>query len=132
MTHRGVETDETLPAPSPPREEIGQLVARYLGEAPRAGVGRRPAHAARAEDEIYRRAGFDGPRRVTVPRGKVFLRSEDEIVSSVFSLSSSAPHLFGDRRDAFERDLRELLRTASPEGRFAEKAREIELSIWSP
>ena len=129
-THRGVATDEPLPAPSPPREEISQLVARYLGDTPRAGRGRRPAHASRAEDDVYRRAGFNGPRRVTVPRGEVFLRSEDEIVASVFSLSSAAPHLFGERRDAFERDLRALLRAVSPDGRFAEKAREIELSIW--
>jgi SAM-dependent methyltransferase len=130
-THRGVETDEPMPAPSPPRDQIAQLVAGYLGDAPRAGAGRRPDHRARAEDDVYRRAGFHGLRRVTVPRGEVFLRSEDEIVSSVYSLSSAAPHLFGNRRDAFERDLRELLRTASPDGRFAEKAREIELSIWS-
>jgi hypothetical protein len=49
----------------------------------------------------------------------------------VFSLSSAAPHLFGDRLGDFERDLRGLLRSVSPAGRFAEKAREIELSIWS-
>ena len=91
-----------------------------------------PARVARGEDDVYRRAGFEGPRRVTVPRGEIFLRSEDEIVASVFSLSSAAPHLFGERRDAFERDLRALLRTVSPDGRFAEKAREIEISIWQP
>lgn len=130
-THRGVATDDPLPAPSPPREEITQLVARYLGDSPRAGRGRRPDGAARAEDDVYRWAGFDGPRRVTVPRGEVFLRSEDEIVASVFSLSSAAPHLFGERREAFERDLRALLRTVSPDGRFAEKAREIELNVWT-
>jgi hypothetical protein len=76
-------------------------------------------------------AGFAGPRRIVVPRGEVFLRSEDQIVASVFSLSSAAPHLFGDRLGDFERDLRGLLRSVSPAGRFAEKAREIELSIWS-
>jgi SAM-dependent methyltransferase len=126
-THRGVATDQPLPAPSPPREEISELVVRYLG-----GLGRPPARVARGEDDVYRRAGFEGPRRVTVPRDEIFLRSEDEIVASVFSLSSAAPHLFGERRDAFERDLRALLRTVSPDGRFAEKAREIEFSIWQP
>ena len=98
-THRGVATDEPLPAASPTARgdhAAGRSLPRRLAprrSRPQAG------RAARAEDDVYRRAGFDGPRRVTVPRGEVFLRSEDEIVASVFSLSSAAPHLFGERRD---------------------------------
>ena len=41
-------------------------------------------------------------------------------------------HLFADRRPEFERDLRRLLWTATPAGRFAEGAREIELVLWRP
>jgi hypothetical protein len=48
----------------------------------------------------------------------------------VFSLSSAAPHLFGDRREAFEGELRTLLRRTSPAGRFAEQARAVELVVW--
>jgi hypothetical protein len=59
------------------------------------------------------------------------MRTEDEIVASVFSLSSAAPHLFADRLDEFEEELRRLLRQASPGGTFAEKARYIELVIWT-
>ena len=79
-----------------------------------------------------RAAGYREPRRVMVPRGEVFNRSEDEIIASVYSLSWAAPHLFGDRRTAFEADLRELLRRSSPSGRFYERARDIELVIWRP
>jgi hypothetical protein len=57
-------------------------------------------------------------------------RSEDDVVASVFSLSWAAPHLFGGRREDFERELRRLLRRTSPEGRFAEHARDVELVIW--
>jgi hypothetical protein len=50
---------------------------------------------------------------------------------SVFSLSWAAPHLFADRIGTFENELRRLLRRASPDARFAERAREIELVIWT-
>ena len=75
-------------------------------------------------------AGFSGPRRVTVA-GHIYERSEEEVVASVFSLSWAAPHLFADRIGTFENELRRLLRRASPDGRFAERAREIELVIWT-
>jgi hypothetical protein len=56
----------------------------------------------------------------------------DEVVSSVFSLSSAAPHLFGDRLGEFERELRELLDAAALDGRFGERMREIALMVWRP
>jgi hypothetical protein len=42
-----------------------------------------------------------------------------------------APHLFGDRLDVFEAELRALLRETSPDGRFSERAREIALELWT-
>ena len=127
-----METDEPLPAPSPPRDEIADLVARYLGSVRRAGRGTLPDGTPGGQDEVFERAGFGDRHVVRVPRGEVVVRSEDEIVASVFSLSSAAPHLFGDRLGGFERELRALLRRASPDGRFAEIAGEIQLSIWRP
>ena len=79
-----------------------------------------------------RHAGFTGPQRVTVERGEIVDRSVDEVVSAVFSLSGSAPHLFGNRLDAFEDDLRRLLLGISPGGWFSERTREIALVIWRP
>jgi hypothetical protein len=49
-----------------------------------------------------------------------------------FSLSSSMPHLFGERRDAFETDLRLLLQAANPTEIFSEQLREIAADIWRP
>ena len=77
-----------------------------------------------------RQTGFTGPMRVTVERGEVVHRSLDEVVSAVFSLSGSAPHLFQNRLGDFESDLRRLLRAASPTGWFSERTREIALVIW--
>lgn len=124
-THRGV--GET--PPEPPHDRIDELVARYLGPVRRAGQSLLPDGTARHEEQIMVDAGFSGPTRLTVP-GRLLDRTEDEVVASVFSRSLSAPHLFGDRLDEFEAELRELLRAAAPDERFSELAREIDLVIW--
>ncbi|HEY6682309.1 MAG TPA: SAM-dependent methyltransferase, partial [Propionibacteriaceae bacterium] len=79
----------------------------------------------------YRAAGFSGPQRIEVP-GDIVERSSDQIVAGIFSLSSSTPHLFEGRRDAFEADLRRLLREANPTSIFSEQMREIAADIWRP
>ena len=77
-------------------------------------------------------AGFRGPTRLELAGGRVLDRTEDEVVASVFSRSSGAPHLFGERLAEFEAELRGLLRQAAPDGRFSERARPIELVLWRP
>jgi len=134
-THEGVDADVPLPHPRPPRSEITALVRRFLGADRRAGQGTRPdvtsseEETGRQEAEIYRAAGFRRPTRIEIP-GRPVIRSADEVVASVFSLSSAAPHLFGDRVRDFETDLRELLARASPAGRFSEYMRETAIDIW--
>jgi SAM-dependent methyltransferase len=123
-THEGVEG-------SVPRAEITELVRAYLGSVRRAGQGTLPDGTAGGEPEIYRAAGFRGPRRFEVP-GRVVTRTADEVVAGVFSLSSAAPHLFGDRRAQFEAELRRLLHRASPAGTFTERLREIAVDLWHP
>jgi hypothetical protein len=60
----------------------------------------------------------------------VLERTWDDIVAGVFSMSFSAPHLFGERLGAFETDLRALLRKASPSGRFSERQPSTEVFVW--
>jgi SAM-dependent methyltransferase len=131
-THRGVAGDDLLPHPRPPWERIDDLVASYLGPVRRAGQGALPAGTRAGEEEIMRQAGFAGPTRIEVDGGLVVERGIDEIVSAVFSLSSSAPHLFADRLSNFEADLRRRLWEASSSGRFAERRREIAVVVWRP
>ena len=128
-THQGAVAEG--PHPAPPHDAITDLVRRYLGPVRRAGQGVLPQGTASGEAEIYRAAGFGGPRRFEVP-GQVVTRTTDDVVAAVFSLSSSAPHLFGDRFAAFETELRELLRQASPAGTFSERPREIAVDVWRP
>jgi SAM-dependent methyltransferase len=138
-THQGVDGDRTLAHPRPPRGEIGDLVKRFLGPDRRAGQGSLPdvlpdaasseGERGRLEAEVYRAAGFSDPTRIDVP-GRVVVRSADDVVASVFSLSSAAPHLFGQRTDEFEAALRDLLGKVSPDGRFSEQMREIAVDVW--
>ena len=46
------------------------------------------------------------------------LRDSESVLSGYFSMSSSAPHLFGNRLEDFAAEVRELLMLRSPEGIF--------------
>jgi SAM-dependent methyltransferase len=129
-THRGDSSVDALPRPRPPYEQINELVRSYLGPARRAGRSSLPHGTPGDEDDVFREAGFVGPSRFEVPRGQVIERSIDEVVAATFSLSSSTPHLFGARRAEFEAELRALLTTASDEGRFCERIRDVAFDIW--
>lgn len=113
--------------PAPPLEAIDQLRDRYLGPRRRAGQSIRETSPG-DEDDVLRAAGFAGPQRVIVPDGRVITRTVDDLVAERLSMSASAPHLFGDRLDAFEAELRELLTAAG--GSFAITAPDNELKIW--
>jgi SAM-dependent methyltransferase len=128
-THEGMDTDAELPHPRPPRQAIAHLVRRYLGAERRAGQGVLAAGTPGDEDDVYCHAGFHGPLRLEVP-GRVVERTAEEIAASVYSLSSSAPHLLGDRLGAFDRELRQLLAGASADGLFSEQMRSITISVW--
>jgi SAM-dependent methyltransferase len=112
----------TLPFPPPPGDALDQLRRRYLGDDRRAGRGIRNT-SPDGEDAVFRQAGFLPAETVTVPDQRAVEQTADDLVAWVFSSSSTAPHLFGDRRDAFEADVREILALASPAGRF---------SVWLP
>jgi SAM-dependent methyltransferase len=129
-THRGVEGTDELPHPRPPWDDIDKLVVRYLGPVRRAGQSVLPTGTRGGEEEIMRAAGYRGPTRIVVGGNEVEDRSVDDIVASVFSLSSSTPHLLGPDLAAFEADLRDLLTKAADNGVFSERRREIEAVIW--
>lgn len=116
--------------PLPPYDEIGRLVAHYLGPTRRAGRGTLPAGTPGDEASVLAAVGFEAPQRVPVPGGEIVTASVDDVVARCFSTSGSTPHLFGPHRDDFERDLRAVLDAASPTGRFAERVRDAKLVVW--
>lgn len=129
-THEGVVGAVGLPRPAPAREGITELVRGYLGPHRRAGKAVITQELSSNEDLVFRSAGYEGPERVEVVAGDIVIRTEDEVIASVLSLSSSASHLFGPRLPKFAADLRSLLRAVSPDGVFAEQQRDITLSLW--
>lgn len=128
-THGGVDTDEPLPPPRPPRAAVDRLLREVLGPDRRAGRGVRPAGIGGDEEQVYRAAGFRGPQRLELPARPVE-RSAAEVRASVYSLSYAAPHLFGDRFAAFDAELGRLLAAAAPDGRFSELLPPITLDLW--
>ena len=131
-THRGVDDDEPLPHPRPPWDRIDALVATYLGPVRRAGRGVLPTGTRGGEEDVMRAAGYRGPRRLEIARGEVVDRSMAEVAAAVYSLSSSAPHLFGSRLGEFDAGLRLLLQAESSAGLFCERASDLEVVVWRP
>ncbi|OOV21914.1 SAM-dependent methyltransferase [Streptomyces avermitilis] len=127
-----IRTVEGLPHPAVPYSAVTSLTSQYLGAARRAGRGVLLHGTPGDEAAVLTRAGFAGPRRHVVPGGQALERTCDDVAAWVFSLSSSAPHLFGERRDAFEADLDRLLRDVSPSGRFSANYPENEGELRVP
>jgi SAM-dependent methyltransferase len=119
-----------LPYPAVPCAGMDELVRQYLGPVRRAGRGVLPQGTPGGEAAVLTRAGFSGPRRHVVLGGQALERTSDDVVAGVFSMSYSAPHLFGTRRHEFEADLRHLLREVSPSGRFSERQPSTEVFVW--
>jgi SAM-dependent methyltransferase len=115
-----VEGRPAPPSPGPPpipHAEIKALVERYLGSTKRAGQGIAPTRSHRFEDVLVR-TRFGTPQVIFAPGIPDLVRDSESVLSGYFSMSSSAPHLFGDRVEAFAREVRELLSSRSPEGIF--------------
>lgn len=123
-------SDGDLPYPRPPHTEIAALVSTYLGPVRRAGQGVLRYGTQDDEAVVLNRAGFQGPERIQIPAGGWLLQSADDVVAWVYSLSGSAPHLFRDRLNAFETDLRNILHDASSSDLFAIQPPHTEVVVW--
>lgn len=130
-TRQGVEPERPLEHPSPPYEAITGLIEEYLGSSRRAGQSVLPDGTPWDEEEVLAEAGFSAPEVVAVPDDRVITRTIDDVVASVYAVSRSAPHLFGDEQEKFEKELRDQLAAASPGGLFSEKTGENQLRIFA-
>ncbi len=125
----GVPTAEPPQRPAMPQDAVRDLVHRYLGPERRAGQGVR-ATSPDGEHIVLEGAGFAPAQIIRVAGDGIRTRDIDGAVAYVLSGSDAAPHLFGERFEAFVRELRELLLAASPSGLFDEILPETELRIW--
>lgn len=108
------------PSPGPPaipHAEIRALAEKYLGSTQRARQGTSPVRTHRCE-AVLAHTRFGAPRSIFVPGIPDLVRDSESVLSGYFSMSSSAPHLFGDHMEDFASGVRELLTSWSPEGIF--------------
>jgi SAM-dependent methyltransferase len=103
--------------PPIPHAELGDLVATYLGSVTRMGQGNLPIRGHTWQD-ILVNTRFGQPRELFAPGIPDLLRDTDSVISGYLSMSWSAPHLYGDRLEAFVDDARGLLASRSPDGLF--------------
>lgn len=120
-----------LPHPPVPAAEIDRLRVHYLGADRRAGLGYRNTSPS-GEDAIFQAAGFRPEESYRVRDDRVLERTTDDVVASVFALSSTAPHLFGDNLPRFQQDLRHVLDEASPSGLFSVPLKDNSVRVWRP
>jgi ubiquinone/menaquinone biosynthesis C-methylase UbiE len=101
------------------RRALHDLADRY-GRSDSFHVQARERDDFHAHESVLMHSAFGHLERISV-FVKV-LRTADDIVGLAFSLSTTAPQKLGDRKDQFERDLRDALAALSPDGRFEEIA----------
>lgn len=117
--------------PPPPDVQIRRLAERYLGPERRAGQGVLRHGTPGDEWSVLRASGFEPPQTMLVEGRDILTRTVDDVVASVFSMSGTAPHLFGARHAEFERDLRALLAgAAGPDGAFAVQVPDLALVAY--
>lgn len=116
-TVEGRPAPSTPAAPAIPHAEIKALVEKYLGSTRRAGQGTAPVRTHRFED-VLPQTRFGAPRSIFAPGIPDLVRDSESVLSGYFSMSFSAPHLFGDRVEDFAREVRQLLASRSREGIF--------------
>ena len=117
-----VGTWNVLPLP----EVVDELRVRYLGPDRRAGQSIRNT-SPDGEDAVFQAAGFPPMEEHVVPDGREVERDVDDVVANVLSMSGTAPHLFGDRLDAFVDELRAAL---TPHAPFRTRLGDNAVRIW--
>jgi SAM-dependent methyltransferase len=104
--------------PPIPDKEVQALISRYLGAQRRSG--QRPATWYESErfEATLARSRFGPAKTIHAPARPDVTRDVDGVIAGYLSMSYAAPHLFGDRLDAFVNDLRRLLEPRTSTGRF--------------
>ncbi len=101
------------------RRRLDEVGRRY-GRAEEPHIRDRESGSYRTHESWLLKSAFNDLVRIAVIVHRT--RTMDDIVGLAYSLSTSAPHKLGDRKTAFEADLRTALAELSPDGHFTEIA----------
>lgn len=97
---------------------VKELIQKYLGEERRAGTGTFKTSATTHErfEDILKRSAFASvdERNYHIKRQQ----TTDQVIGRIFSTSFANPAVLGEKKEAFENDLRETLTQINPEGLF--------------
>jgi ubiquinone/menaquinone biosynthesis C-methylase UbiE len=109
------------------KPEIVQVVKKWLGEERRAGSGLYQPPAKRHED-VIKESKFHHPEFWKCPL--VFNCDIDGIIGILYSSSMANPEVLGNKKDAFESDLRTTLLKANPSGQFVSEGQVQVFIAW--
>jgi len=113
--------DRPVPAgpgyPTVPHLAIRSLIDKYLGPRLRSGQGFVSMPADRWQDALGR-TRFGRGRQLFAPGRSDIVKDIDGVLANYLSMSFAAPHLFGDRLERFEAEVRQTLVERSPSGLF--------------
>ena len=115
--------------PIVPTDEIKELIIDYLGEGTRDYLANWNAGQPERFEDTLALTRFGGSRTVYAPGRPDVVSNIDTVVANYFSRSYAAPRLFGDSREDYEADLRDLLRERSPSGLFWDWPGDTEIVI---
>jgi precorrin-6B methylase 2 len=116
-------------SPLIPHDAIEELIVAYLGEGTRNYLDRWKVEPPVRFADTLSQTRFDGSRTAYAPGRPDLIRDVDTVVANYFSMSYAAPRLFGNRRDDYEADLRQLLHEHSSTGLFWDWPGDTELVI---
>jgi hypothetical protein len=116
--------------PKIPHEAMRSLIDQYLGPRPRSGQGFAGPPTDRWENALGR-TRFGRCRQVFAPGRTDIVQDVDGVIANYLSMSFAAPHLFGNRLDLFESEVRKVLAERSPSGLFWDWPGDTEIVIAS-
>lgn len=99
-------------------EKVKEVIQKHLGEERRAGTGKflRAAKTDRRFEEIIQESPFSN--LMTFEYKVPISQTTDEVVGRMFSTSFANPAVLGQKKEAFEKDLRATLEGENPDGIF--------------
>lgn len=98
-------------------QAVKNTVQRWLGEERRAGSSTY-THPLERHEAIIDRSRFGPCRTHILPYRQEW--TVDQVIGNLYSTSFCSPHVLGEHRDAFQKDLRGTLLRLDPAGRFTE------------
>ncbi|MFC1954825.1 class I SAM-dependent methyltransferase [Chloroflexota bacterium] len=104
-----------------------EVIKKCLGEKRRAGSGLFQAPTRRHE-EIVKESGF---RQMEMWQHHWNVSSSlGEVIGNLYSTSMTNPHVLGNKKEAFEKDLREALMKVNPSGIFSSEGDLAAILAW--